>query len=66
MCPPAADVTDFAADGSAPGAGPDARLNCQGLPATLLGATVRLEGSAEQVGGNSGKEQSKMEMCLCL
>lgn len=35
------------------GAGPDARLNCQGPPAALLGAAVHLEGSAEQVGGNS-------------
>lgn len=44
-------MTDFAADGSAPGAG--ARRSCQGPPAALLGAAVHLEGSAEQVGGNS-------------
>lgn len=46
-------MTDFADDGSAPGAGPGARLSCQGLPAALLGTAVHLEGSAEQVGGNS-------------
>lgn len=46
-------MTDFAADGSAPAAGPGARLSCQGLPAALLGTAVHLKGSAEQVGGNS-------------
>lgn len=46
-------MTDFAANGSAPGAGPGARLSCQGLPAALLGTVVYLEGSAEQVAGNS-------------
>lgn len=53
MWPLAADVTDFVDDGSAPGAGPGARLNCQSLPAAMLGTAVHLKGSAEQVDGNS-------------
>lgn len=66
MCPPAADVTDFADDGSAAGAGPGARLSCQGLPLLCWVLPYILKALLNRLVGIHWKEQSKMGTCLCL